>query len=74
MLEDPGSEPLDRLLGQPMDLTRFLRFAVGLAAALGKLHQRGLIHKDIKPANMSWCSCRVTLGSASPRSLTSYTS
>ena len=50
ILEDPGGEPLDRLLGQPMELTRFLCFAVGLAAALGKLHQRGLIHKDIKPA------------------------
>ena len=52
ILEDPGGEPLDRLLGQPMELTRFLCFAVGLAAALGKLHQRGLIHKDIKPANI----------------------
>jgi serine/threonine protein kinase len=52
ILEDPGGEPLDRLLGQPMELSRFLGFAVGLAAALGKLHQRGLIHKDIKPANI----------------------
>src|SRR5271157_5756326 len=52
VLEDPGGEPLDRLLGQPMELSRFLRFAVGLASALGKLHQRGLIHKDIKPANI----------------------
>jgi hypothetical protein len=52
ILEDPGGEPLDRLLGQPMELTRFLRLAVGLAAALGKLHQQGLIHKDIKPANI----------------------
>ena len=52
ILEDPGGEPLDRLLGQPMELTRFLRFAVGLSAALGKLHQQGLIHKDVKPANI----------------------
>src|SRR5580698_10155467 len=52
ILEDPGGEPLDRLLGQPMELTRFLRFAVGLAAALGQLHQQGLVHKDIKPANI----------------------
>jgi len=43
ILKDPGGEPLDRLLGQPMELSRFLRFAVGLAAALGKLHQHGLI-------------------------------
>jgi predicted ATPase/signal transduction histidine kinase len=52
ILEDPGGEPLDRLVGQPMELTRFLRLAVGLAAALGKVHQQGLIHKDIKPANL----------------------
>src|SRR5258707_7972727 len=52
ILEDPGGEPLDRLLGRPMELNRFLRLAVGLARALGKLHQRGLIHKDIKPANI----------------------
>jgi AAA ATPase domain/Protein kinase domain len=52
ILEDSGGEPLDRLLGQPVELSRFLRFAVGLAAALGKLHQQGLIHKDIKPANV----------------------
>jgi predicted ATPase/signal transduction histidine kinase len=51
ILDDPGGEPLDRLLGRPMELSRFLRFAVGFAAAVGKLHQQGLIHKDIKPAN-----------------------
>src|SRR5467141_1689798 len=34
ILEDAGGEPLDRLLGQPMELRRFHRFAVGLAAAL----------------------------------------
>jgi len=52
ILEDPDGEPLDRLLGEPMELSRFLRLAVSLAAALGKLHQQGLIHKDIKPANI----------------------
>jgi predicted ATPase/signal transduction histidine kinase len=51
VLEDPGGELLDRLLGKPMELGRFLRLAINLAAGLGKLHQRGLIHKDIKPAN-----------------------
>jgi len=52
LLEDPGGEPLDRLLGQPMETGRFLRFAAGLSAALRQLHERGLIHKDIKPANV----------------------
>jgi serine/threonine protein kinase len=52
VLENEGGEPLDRLLGVPMELGRFLRLAIGVAVALGKLHQRGLIHKDIKPANI----------------------
>jgi len=52
VLEDPGGEPLDRLLGRPMELGEFLRLAVALSAALGRLHERGLIHKDIKPTNV----------------------
>ncbi len=52
VLEDPGGEPLDRLLGAPMEVERFLRLAIGIAVALGKLHQRGLVHKDIKPVNI----------------------
>jgi serine/threonine protein kinase len=52
VLEDAGGEPLDRLLGAPMEVGRFLRLGIGIAVALGKLHQRGLIHKDIKPANI----------------------
>jgi serine/threonine protein kinase len=52
ILQDPGGEPLDRLMGRPMELGRFLHVAISLADALGKLHKRGLIHKDIKPANI----------------------
>jgi PAS domain S-box-containing protein len=47
-----GGEPLDRLIGQPMEIGRFLRLAAAMAAALGRLHGRGLIHKNIKPANV----------------------
>src|ERR1700722_19787321 len=52
LLEDPGGEPLEQLRGQSMEIGQFLRLAVALSAALGRLHARGLIHKDIKPANV----------------------
>ena len=54
VLKDPGGEPLDRIIDQlqGQDLTRFLRIAIGLAAALDRAHRQGLIHKDLKPANV----------------------
>lgn len=52
MLEDPGGESLAGLLDRPLALTRFLQIACNLAAVLGKAHQRGFIHKDIKPSNV----------------------
>jgi PAS domain S-box-containing protein len=52
VLEDTGGEALHRLLGAPMDVGGFLRLAIGMATALGRIHQRGLVHKDIKPANI----------------------
>ncbi len=52
VLEDPGGEPLARLLGMPMEVGAFLRLAISIARAAGSLHAAGLIHKDIKPANI----------------------
>ena len=52
ILEDPGGCPLDSRLGSAFEMTVFLRIAVSLAEALRQIHFRGLIHKDIKPANL----------------------
>ena len=56
VFEDPGGEPLDSVLNpdkeQSLDVTRFLSLAINLATALGHAHQRGLIHKDVKPENV----------------------
>ena len=53
VLEDPGGEPLDRLARRADGAGAV--FAAGgsvSAAAVGRLHGRGLIHKEIKPANV----------------------
>ena len=63
VLQDPGGMPLesafgslgisaDRREGDGLDLALCLHVAINLAAAIGALHQRGIIHKDIKPANV----------------------
>jgi PAS domain S-box-containing protein len=51
VLEDPGGLPLNSLLGRALELSEFLRIGISLAAACRWMHERGLIHKDIKPAN-----------------------
>ncbi|MBV8213561.1 MAG: AAA family ATPase, partial [Verrucomicrobia bacterium] len=65
VMQDPGGELLDGFLGaaangsaaadtggEPMELTRFLLLAISLAAAVDKVHRRGLIHKDINPGKI----------------------
>ena len=47
-----GGQPLDRLIRTPMEIEQFLRLSVALTSAVGQLHGRGVIHKDIKPANI----------------------
>jgi diguanylate cyclase (GGDEF)-like protein len=45
-----GSKPAAGL-----DLTSLLDIAIGLAGLLVEVHQRGVIHKDINPANILLC-------------------
>src|SRR5882672_10893310 len=52
VVEYSGGEPLDHLCVQPMETGLFLRLAVALCAAIGQTHGHGLVHKDIKPANV----------------------
>ena len=52
VLEDPGGEPLDRLLDGPLEAREFLQLAIPLTNALRQMHARGLIHKNIKPGNV----------------------
>ncbi|HEX3527643.1 MAG TPA: serine/threonine-protein kinase PknK, partial [Thermoanaerobaculia bacterium] len=52
VLDDPGGEPLEGLLGAPMEAGGFLRLAIGIAGAVDRLHQRGLVYKDLKPGHI----------------------
>jgi serine/threonine protein kinase len=52
LLKDPGGEPLESFLGRPLELIEVLRLAIALAGVLGKVHAAGLIHKNLKPANI----------------------
>ncbi len=92
MLQDPGGVPLECLLhpspdasaqsntgGQPLQIALALRLAISISAAIGAFHRRGIIHKDIKPANILADSTRPLLGdrfwycfAASPRAAASW--
>jgi len=52
VIEDFGGEPLDRLLGVPMPVERFLALAVRIAGAVADVHRHGVVHKDLKPENI----------------------
>jgi len=52
VLEDPGGMPLNRLVEGPMEIKLFLRLAIQISDAVGQLHRRRFIHKDLKPSNV----------------------
>jgi PAS domain S-box-containing protein len=51
--EDFGATALSEIIpSQGVELATFLRIAVQLAEALGEIHRKNVIHKDIKPRNI----------------------
>ena len=53
LLEDFGGESLKILWsGRPFALPNFLHLAIQITDALGKVHQKNVIHKDINPSNI----------------------
>src|SRR5690349_21227983 len=52
VMEDFGGVPLDRRLNAPMEVEEFLRLAVSIATAVMDIHQRNIVHKDLKPDNI----------------------
>jgi Tol biopolymer transport system component len=47
-----GDSLADRLAKGPLPLPEVLKYGVQVAEALGKAHQQGVIHRDLKPGNV----------------------
>src|SRR5262249_37343672 len=56
ILDDPGGQLLATLVGTPWKVGPFLQLALGVTRALRQLHERGIVHRDIKPAHILWNS------------------
>ena len=62
VLEDFGAEPLsERMKRVPLSMTEVLRLAIRLVSIVGELHRVNIIHKDINPTNVVYCSETDTL-------------
>lgn len=48
----PGGRTLKDLLGPPLDLEEVARIVASVGSALDAAHARGIVHRDVKPANV----------------------
>ncbi|MGJ7511442.1 AAA family ATPase [Variovorax sp. GT1P44] len=52
LLEDPGGDLLQSLMGSPLEISLALGIGAEVAAALQRAHSTGLIHRDLNPSNI----------------------
>ena len=60
---DVAGEPLDRRIGPALDVDAFLTLAIDITAAVRSAHEAGIVHQNIKPANIlvdAAGTCRLT--------------
>jgi len=53
LLKDPGGQLVSSLVGQPLDILALLRIAIGVAASVGRAHERGPQADTRPPASVS---------------------
>jgi TolB-like protein/Tfp pilus assembly protein PilF len=49
----PGKTLADRLMGGPLTEKEIVPLGMQIAAALEEAHERGIVHRDVKPANIA---------------------
>jgi PAS domain S-box-containing protein len=50
--EDVVGDLLESVLGEPMSITKALRFGLQLASSLSGLHDKHIVHRDLRPTNL----------------------
>ena len=50
----PGGSLADRLAGGPLAVDAALQIALQIAAGLHRAHEAGIVHRDVKPANVAF--------------------
>ncbi len=56
----------NNILSAPMSLQQFLDFGISISGRLNDIHQKDLIHTDIRPDNISWDSNTTVLELTEP--------